>query len=144
MGLEETEAHKRMTVPGTMQELSDHDLPAQAKTQTTAVPCDTRAFACPGKPETVPGTRHEVGREEGKGEEVEADERSHRSVPAPVVPPKETGAGATEAAGRRASTGSAGHKVGFLDRVKGEAKVISGKLRGSEKKVEEGRHLMGK
>ncbi|KAF9462799.1 hypothetical protein BDZ94DRAFT_1260365 [Collybia nuda] len=48
--------------------------------------------------------------------------------------------------GHRASTGSAGshHKVGFMDKMKGEAMVISGKLGKNEKKIEEGRHLMGK
>lgn len=47
--------------------------------------------------------------------------------------------------GHRASAGSAdNHKVGFMDKVKGEAKIISGKLGKDEKKVEEGKHLMGK
>ena len=142
MGLAEGEAHKRMTVPGTMQELSDSDLPAQGIGKTTAVPCDTRTSACPAKPGNVPGARDEIGREESKVEEVEEDEGSRKSVPVP--PPKDAGAGATDAVGRRASTGSAGHKVGFLDRIKGEAKVISGKLGRNERKVEEGRHLMGK
>ncbi|KAF5378477.1 hypothetical protein D9615_007080 [Tricholomella constricta] len=46
---------------------------------------------------------------------------------------------------RRASTGSMGeHKVGFMEKMKGEAKVISGKLAHNEKKVEAGKHMMGK
>jgi hypothetical protein len=45
----------------------------------------------------------------------------------------------------RASTGSAPtNKVGFMDRMKGEAMIISGKLGKNEKKVEEGKSLMGK
>ncbi|RDB20178.1 hypothetical protein Hypma_012931 [Hypsizygus marmoreus] len=55
--------------------------------------------------------------------------------------------GAAASGERRASTGSAGaahHKVGFLDKVRGEALIIQGKLGKNEKKIEEGRHLMGK
>jgi hypothetical protein len=36
------------------------------------------------------------------------------------------------------------HRSKFLDKVKGEVKVISGKLSHNEGKVEEGRRLMGK
>lgn len=146
MELSEGEVHRRTTVPGTMQELSDPDLPAQRKGTPTTVPCDTRTLVGPARPGNVPGMCGEVGKEERKGEEAEGDEMSRKPAPAPVpvLPPKEIGTGATDPVGRRASTGSAGHKVGFLDRVKGEAKVISGKLGRNEKKVEEGRHLMGK
>ena len=35
-------------------------------------------------------------------------------------------------------------KPGFMDRLKGEVKVISGKLSHKESRVEEGRRMMGK
>ncbi|EAU87468.2 hypothetical protein CC1G_02227 [Coprinopsis cinerea okayama7 len=44
----------------------------------------------------------------------------------------------------RASPGSPPKKHGFMDKIKGEAKVISGKLGKNESKVEEGKKLMGK
>ncbi|KAG6816149.1 hypothetical protein H0H87_008329 [Tephrocybe sp. NHM501043] len=46
--------------------------------------------------------------------------------------------------GSEGSAGSERQKVGFLKKMKGEAKVISGKLGHNEKKVEEGKHMMGK
>ncbi|KAL0952994.1 hypothetical protein HGRIS_007202 [Hohenbuehelia grisea] len=42
------------------------------------------------------------------------------------------------------STGGTPKKPGFMDKLKGEAKVISGKLGKNEEKVEEGRRMMGK
>ena len=36
------------------------------------------------------------------------------------------------------------HKPKFMDRVKGEAKIIAGKLGGNEGKIEEGMRLKGK
>ncbi|KAG5648971.1 hypothetical protein DXG03_000320 [Asterophora parasitica] len=43
------------------------------------------------------------------------------------------------------TTGSGEHnKAGFVGKIKGEVKVISGKLGHDEKKIEEGRHMMGK
>jgi len=45
----------------------------------------------------------------------------------------------------RASMGNTPtHKVGFMDKMKGEAMVLSGKLGKNERKVEEGKNLMGK
>lgn len=46
--------------------------------------------------------------------------------------------------GRHGSEGSNGRKVGFMSKVKGEMKVISGKVARNEEKVEEGRRMMGK
>jgi uncharacterized protein YjbJ (UPF0337 family) len=37
-----------------------------------------------------------------------------------------------------------GRKTGFMNKVKGEMKVLSGKLTHKEDKIEEGRRLMGK
>jgi hypothetical protein len=37
-----------------------------------------------------------------------------------------------------------GHKSKFMDRVRGEAKIIAGKLGGNEEKVEEGKRMKGK
>lgn len=47
---------------------------------------------------------------------------------------------------RRASTGSSGepHKIGFLEKMRAEAKVLTGKFSHKEKKSEEGKHMMGK
>ncbi|THU90557.1 hypothetical protein K435DRAFT_864186 [Dendrothele bispora CBS 962.96] len=42
------------------------------------------------------------------------------------------------------SEGGGGKKSKFLDKVKGEVKIIAGKLGGKEEKVEEGKRLMGK
>ena len=46
--------------------------------------------------------------------------------------------------GSNTSTSSPTKKHGFMDKLKGEVKVISGKLGGNEEKVEEGRRMMGK
>jgi hypothetical protein len=40
--------------------------------------------------------------------------------------------------------GSTSHKPKFMDRVKGEAKIIAGKLGGNEEKIEQGMRLKGK
>ena len=40
--------------------------------------------------------------------------------------------------------GGSPHRSKFMDKIKGEVKVISGKLAHNEEKVEEGRRLMGK
>ncbi|KAG5650093.1 hypothetical protein H0H81_000789 [Sphagnurus paluster] len=47
---------------------------------------------------------------------------------------------------RRASTGSSGesHKIGFLEKMRAEAKVLTGKFSHKEKKSEEGKHVTGK
>ncbi|KAF5340037.1 hypothetical protein D9611_012422 [Ephemerocybe angulata] len=53
----------------------------------------------------------------------------------------------TSAQGRTGSAGSAasGHKkAGFMSKVKGEMKVVAGKMSGNEQKVEEGKRIMGK
>jgi hypothetical protein len=39
--------------------------------------------------------------------------------------------------------GSLSHKPKFMDRVKGEAKIIAGKLGGNEEKIEQGKRLKG-
>lgn len=36
------------------------------------------------------------------------------------------------------------HKTGFMDKIKGEVKILSGKMSHDEKKIEEGKRLMGK
>ncbi|KAF9462800.1 hypothetical protein BDZ94DRAFT_1260366 [Collybia nuda] len=46
--------------------------------------------------------------------------------------------------GSGSGNGASPHKSKFMDRIKGEVKVISGKLAHNEEKVEEGRRLMGK
>ncbi|KAK0432777.1 hypothetical protein EV421DRAFT_1457406 [Armillaria borealis] len=42
------------------------------------------------------------------------------------------------------NNGSIGKKAKFMDKVKGEVKVLSGKLGNNESKIEEGRRMMGK
>ncbi|KAL1747094.1 hypothetical protein HDZ31DRAFT_61541 [Schizophyllum fasciatum] len=75
--------------------------------------------------ERMPTTRH--------GEDALADNGARLPSSAPHEAEKARGA-TTE-----------GHvKVSTLDKIKGEAKVLSGKLSGKEEKVEEGRKLMGK
>ncbi|CAA7263933.1 unnamed protein product [Cyclocybe aegerita] len=77
------------------------------------------------------------------------------ATPGHEYPPSGTkggavGAGAgglAGAGGRRGSEGMAEHdhrKSGFMDKLKGEMKVISGKLGHNEEKVEAGRKMMGK
>ncbi|KAF6756183.1 hypothetical protein DFP72DRAFT_294650 [Ephemerocybe angulata] len=53
----------------------------------------------------------------------------------------------TSTHGRTGSAGSAGSghkKAGFMSKVKGEMKVVAGKMSGNEQKVEEGKRIMGK
>jgi hypothetical protein len=50
--------------------------------------------------------------------------------------------GSGNGGGGRSAPGP-GRKPKFMDRVKGEAKVIVGKLSGKEEKVEEGKRMMG-
>jgi hypothetical protein len=54
--------------------------------------------------------------------------------------------GSSKGSGSGSGSGNGGspHKSKFMDRIKGEVKVISGKLAHNEEKVEEGRRLMGK
>ncbi|KAJ3515134.1 hypothetical protein NLJ89_g1940 [Agrocybe chaxingu] len=55
------------------------------------------------------------------------------------------GAGTGGLAGAGGRRGSEEHKkAGFVDKLKGEMKVISGKLGHNEEKVEAGRKMMGK
>lgn len=42
------------------------------------------------------------------------------------------------------SSGSVGKKRKFMDRVKGEVKVLSGKLGNNESKIVEGKRMLGK
>jgi hypothetical protein len=51
--------------------------------------------------------------------------------------------GVSERSATTSSSGS-GSKISFMSKLKGEAKVISGKLGRNEEKVHEGRKLMGK
>jgi hypothetical protein len=46
-------------------------------------------------------------------------------------------------AGKDTSTGGK-EKVSLKDKIKGEVKVISGKIGGNEEKVEDGKRMMGK
>jgi hypothetical protein len=153
MGQEEGQIHKLRTVPGTMQQLSDPNLPSIGEVP----PCtEQRRFPCPENPVTVPGTREEVPKSAPKhqsarseltspGEGVAlagegtASPRERTTPPAENPPP---GSEKCTAADRRASTGSAGKRL--MGWVKGEAMVVSGKLARNEKKVEEGKHLKGK
>ncbi|KAG6837442.1 hypothetical protein H0H93_009536 [Arthromyces matolae] len=65
----------------------------------------------------------------------------HEALPTDTKESSELGTSAT----RRSSAGSEERrKVKLLEKVKGEAKVISGKLSHNEKKIEEGRQMMGK
>ncbi|KAG6840660.1 hypothetical protein C0991_005254 [Blastosporella zonata] len=77
-----------------------------------------------------------------------ATEQAQSKLGEPDIP-RETSEGPTGTSERRSTSGSEDstgerHKVGFMKKVKGEAKVISGKLGRNEKKVEEGRQMMGK
>jgi len=152
MGQDEGQTHKVRTVPGTMQQLSDPNLPSLQGPTSTAY--DTKKYPCQEKPDTVPGTQEMIGERAPQHETVLPPGTSEKTVGERAVGEKAGGektgdekTGGEKTVGRdprRASTGSTGHKVGFMDRLKGEAKVITGKLGKNEKKVEEGRHLMGK
>ncbi|KAI4526001.1 hypothetical protein K525DRAFT_260226 [Schizophyllum commune Loenen D] len=85
----------------------------------TSVPLTTAAERMPSK------SRH--------GEEQLADNGARLPSSAPH-----------EAEKAKGSTTEGHVKVSTLDKIKGEAKIISGKLSNKEEKVEEGRKLMGK
>lgn len=53
-----------------------------------------------------------------------------------------TNANDTPAASKSSTSGSIGKKVGFMAKVKGEAKIIAGRMSGKEEKVEEGKRMM--
>ncbi|KAG6852583.1 hypothetical protein C0991_010841 [Blastosporella zonata] len=87
-----------------------------------------------------PATLHPPDPKLNKEAEVnkEAEARSHASTSQPTNTSVSSGVSAE----RRSTSGSEGstgerHKVGFMEKVKGEAKVISGKLGHNEKKIEE-------
>ncbi|KAG6917701.1 hypothetical protein DXG01_001473 [Tephrocybe rancida] len=68
-----------------------------------------------------------------------------QAAPTDAIDPKTADRHSTSGSDGRSSLSSGErHKVGFMDKVKGEAKVISGKLGHNEKKIEEGRQMMGK
>ncbi|KAF5362646.1 hypothetical protein D9758_009614 [Tetrapyrgos nigripes] len=75
-------------------------------------------------------------------------EQDSTNVSGSVIPSHRKGAsigsrGSLEGSqGTAGSTGSIGRKSKLLNKIKGEVKVISGKLGGKEEKVEEGRRLM--
>jgi len=84
----------------------------------------------PASPGKVPGS--------SRLQERKTSSLRHKSVTTP-------GEGQVTTAGRRrASSSDSARRVGLLDMMKGEAMVISGILGKNPKKVEEGRHLMGK
>ena len=70
--------------------------------------------------------------------------------PSEQHPPQAGISAQTDSAAASSPTQSNGHGSGsthkpkFMDRVKGEAKIIAGKLGGNEGKIEEGMRLKGK
>jgi len=50
----------------------------------------------------------------------------------------------TSSSGQESNNSSIRKKPGFMDKLKGEAKILSGKLGGKEEKVEEGKKLLGR
>lgn len=93
----------------------------------------------------VPGTLHDLDLgKDAKASTTATTKTSNLSAPSTSSPhqaiPK-TSEGHGNASGSNASENG---KVGIVDKVKGEVKVISGKLGGNERKIEEGRQLMGK
>ncbi|KAG6877913.1 hypothetical protein C0993_002399 [Termitomyces sp. T159_Od127] len=72
---------------------------------------------------------------------VENQRKSHRPASEGYTPAQVASNGHTMSHKRESSKGS---RASFLDRLKGEMKVISGKLSNDGAKVEEGRRLMGK
>lgn len=57
---------------------------------------------------------------------------------------KSTVSGNSGGSGKGSGNEGSPHRSSFMDKIKGEVKVISGKLAHDEAKVEEGRRLMGK
>ena len=94
-------------------------------------PTELKQFPCHKRPETVPGTREEVPKP--------------KTAEQPTPPPDEgTSPLALNNHQESPVARVARHKVKFIDKVKGEILVFAGKLGRNEKKVEEGKHLMGK
>jgi len=77
-----------------------------------------------------------------KGEEASGNGRAIERSPNPENPSHAVGTvvGAlTDSSGQ-----SHPRKLGFMDKVKGEIKILSGKMSHNESKIEEGRKMMGK
>lgn len=85
-------------------------------------------------------THHEIG---GASDDSKVDTTSRSS---PAVPPKDhqnTPTAATHTT-EEPKTQDVQRKPTLMDKVKGEAKVITGKLSHNEEKVDDGKRLMGK
>ncbi|KAF9021080.1 hypothetical protein BDZ89DRAFT_1138253 [Hymenopellis radicata] len=67
----------------------------------------------------------------------------HQASPAPLTTQTTETSSWSNGSGS-SGTGSVGRKSTFMDKVKGEVKVLSGKLSHNEERIEEGKKLMGK
>lgn len=95
----------------------------------------------------VDSTKADVGHSPAEKHGRDGSTATNASFPSATKDGTETQGAASNASGSsKASSGNGGspHKSKFMDRIKGEVKVISGKLAHNEEKVEEGRRLMGK
>ncbi len=80
----------------------------------------------------------------GHSKFVEPDSPTYTSSPHQGTPPLNTQTSSWSAGSGNSSMGSVGRKSTFMDKVKGEVKVLSGKLSHNEERIEEGKKLMGK
>ncbi|KIY49697.1 hypothetical protein FISHEDRAFT_72333 [Fistulina hepatica ATCC 64428] len=134
-------------LPGSKSEISVAKLPDERKAEQAAA-----AVAPSSEPLPPPVVGHDVGGLPGTQPETSTsklpDERAQESKEsargsAAEVPPKASRASG-EHHSRSPVSGSPNTKPSLSDRIRGEAKVIIGKITQDENKVQAGKHMKGK
>jgi len=96
--------------------------------------------AVPDATPPPPAKEHETGGLNVTPTSTSTSSTSHKSIV-----PSEPAAGKPPSSSPSHSQASAGKtKSGFMDKIKGEIKVLSGKLEHKQEKVDEGKRMMGK
>lgn len=93
---------------------------------------------------TAPSTTAELGH--GSSSMVPQRHRETSASTKDIKPTSQSDVSghAEELSQSSASTGGTPKKAKFMDKVKGEVKVIGGKITHNEEKIEEGKRMMGK
>jgi hypothetical protein len=117
--------------------------PPAPKSDTPSSAASVIAANQPGLASTMkPATMPEADRDSMKADEDyfahKGDGSTSSTKSRIMMAPK------SKVAGDSNSPAGSPHRSKFMDKIKGEVKVISGKLAHNEEKVEQGRRLMGK
>jgi len=113
---------------------------------SSGVSTDASNGTLPGSPQDTTDGRPHVASSLSKPQSVHSrkDDASHRAEEIPDSEHPSTGVGPVPRGLTNPSGQSHPKKLGFMDKVKGEMKILSGKMGLSEGKTEESRKMRGK